>query len=60
VVQEFQLDSAALTWIEHLPDSKAEFSLVEFDWRGAIAMYPRWSFLYPEQVEALIGQVLPS
>jgi hypothetical protein len=56
VVQEFQLDPAALTWIEHLPDSSAAFSLVEFDWLGTIASFPRWSHLHPEQVEALVGQ----
>jgi hypothetical protein len=58
IVTEFRLDPEALTWIEHLPDSESEFSLVEFDWLGTIAISPRWSYLTPERVEALIGQSL--
>ncbi|NJL19596.1 MAG: hypothetical protein HC895_00270 [Leptolyngbyaceae cyanobacterium SM1_3_5] len=41
LVKEFELDLACLTWIEHIPMSKAAFSLVQFDWQGNTADHPR-------------------
>lgn len=53
VVKEFELDLARLTWIEHIPTSEAEFSLVQFDWQGNTARHPRWSYLTPAQAAAI-------
>lgn len=59
VVKEYAVDPAVLTWIEHLPESEAQFSLVEFDWSDRQkASRPRWRYLTREEAEAIAGMAL--
>ena len=61
VVQQYELNSQSLVWIEHYPpegDLEGGFDLVEFTWKGRHSHAPRWRRLSKEDVEQLTGQVV--
>jgi hypothetical protein len=63
IVKEFQLDPAALVWIEHYsPNVKkptcSEFSQVTFDWKQRKASNPRWESISDADAQAFAGEAL--
>lgn len=58
VVKDFAIDPATLTWIEHLPASEVQFSIVDFVWEDNQAVSSWWRYLSKEKAEELVGRSL--